>query len=150
MPPRHKTAWLIGLGAILAAWLYLQYRVMLADEDRYARQRLRVAQVEVSAAPDAPPLDDATRDALRAQVEAALTPQLLALSACLATPTGTRAPATLALSLGGDAPLAPHWLTADALPADTTACLARALPTDWPAPSAPTRAQALLAPSAEP
>jgi hypothetical protein len=134
MPRRHKIAWLIALGSVLGAWLFLMYRVMSAEQVLYERQLLRVEGVALQ-----PALEGDAGEGLKGGLRSALEPLLQALSGCLATPTGTLAPATLTLTLDAAAPaVAARWGAASPLSADTERCLANTLS---PAPAWPATTQ---------
>jgi hypothetical protein len=134
MPPRHKIAWLIALGSVLAAWLFLMYRVMDAEQALYDRQLLQVEGVALT-----PALEGDAGDGLKGGLRSALEPLLQALSGCLATPTGTLAPATLTLTLdAASAGVGARWGAASPLTAQTERCLASALS---PAPAWPATTQ---------
>ncbi len=94
MRQAHKKYWLTGLVGLLAAWLFLEYRLMQTEEARFARRMLRIARVEeVLGGTAAQP---ATPHVLAAITEA-LSPHLLDLSACFATDDASFAPITLIL-----------------------------------------------------
>lgn len=92
----HKKYWLTGLVGLLAAWLFLEYRLMQTEEDRFARRMLRIARVEEVFAGTASSPQPATPYVL-SSITDALSPHLLHLSACLATDDASHAPLTLIL-----------------------------------------------------